>query len=366
MNRHTVSWIALASIAAAAAAAFAAPAVAQTVTLQRGAATQAAVDFAGATPMVPRINNARVSGRPNFDATMDALESPKPSTGGREGLGRADARALATEVVRTRYEEAATPQPEAYGTDLLHFTTGRSAVNTSSQKANPLGRTGRLFFNTPSGTSWCSASMIRPGVLVTAGHCVANGSGTWYSGFTYVPAYRSGAAPYGTWTNWLQTTTSNSWFNGGGAVPNLQDYAVIVFDRDGNGNRIGDYTGWMGWWTNRAIGRHITTVGYPGNMYGGEVQVRTDSLAYDYGTNNVYWGSDQRGGSSGSPLVVNLRSGYDNTAATPTENDGNRVSATISWGWVSTAPMAQGASVFDSLFAQIMTDVCTAFPTIAC
>ena len=38
--------------------------------------------------------------------------------------------------------------------------------------------------------------------------------------------------PYGTWTNWAYARTTTDWVTGGGAVPNLRDWAVIVFNKD--------------------------------------------------------------------------------------------------------------------------------------
>ena len=348
----------------AAGAAFAAPNVI-TNTGARGAGP--ILDFANATPMMPFASPEAIPA-PDLQATMDALANPGPSVGGVAGGGGKPADHLATTIPKANYTDPASfnKTPEAYGTSNLHFTTSRSATTLNNQKAAPLRYTGRLYFQTPSGTSWCSASMIRPAVLVTAAHCMNSGTGTWYTGWTYVPAYRDGAAPYGVWSNWVYGQITVDWLNGGGGVPNLRDFAVLVFDRDGRGNRVGDYTGHMGWWTNRLIGRHVTTVGYPGNMYKGETQMRTDSLAYNIGGNNVTWGSDQRGGSSGSPLVVNLRNGYNNSVITPTENQSNRVSGVISWGYISAAPMEQGASVLDSVFATMVSDACSALPTLAC
>jgi hypothetical protein len=43
--------------------------------------------------------------------------------------------------------------------------------------------------------------LIKPGIVVTAAHCVANfGQRQFYSNWQYVPAYRGGFAPYGVFT----------------------------------------------------------------------------------------------------------------------------------------------------------------------
>ena len=88
-----------------------------------------------------------------------------------------------------------------------HFTTSRvfpdAAVSTW-----PYSIAGRLTaFNPVSGqTLFCSASVLRPRLVITAGHCVYHAGPTnddpstnryFYKNFNFVPSYNNGAAPFG-------------------------------------------------------------------------------------------------------------------------------------------------------------------------
>lgn len=215
----------------------------------------------------------------------------------------------------------------------------------------------------------CTGSMIKPGIVVTAGHCVHSGNGAasgWHNSYQFIPGYRKvgsvATAPYGVWSSYQSVATSSAWYSGGGGVPNARDYAVIVFNRNASGLRIGNYTGWLGYGSGGMIGNHITAIGYPGNLDLGGQAHRTDSMATSVGGNNGSWGSDMEGGSSGGPVVLNWRVDYTNSSAAPSQNAGNIVTSVVSWGYVSTAPKVQGASVFDATFMSMVAGRCTAYP----
>jgi V8-like Glu-specific endopeptidase len=110
---------------------------------------------------------------------------------------------------------------------------------------------GKLFFDSPEGTSVCSATVVEdpahPGksnLVWTAGHCVHAGkSGGWYRNIAFVPSYNNDAlptsqlenatkeqvTPYGVWWgDWAQT--SDQWIEQGGATGGdgaSYDFAVI-------------------------------------------------------------------------------------------------------------------------------------------
>lgn len=371
------SHLTLAALLAAgvASSAFAAPQMIVN-TAPRAPGADAVLDLSHARPMAMPQPSVPLA-TPDLQRSAEAAAAAGPARGEparQKGIDASRAAQGAPKIIHPSFQEQGGVVPSAYGTSVLHFTTSK-ATNTDFNARNwPFRATGRLFFDTNGDSvldSWCSASMIRRGVLVTAGHCMHSGNGDgsgWYGMWTYVPSYSATAGtPYGVWTNWFVGYVTGDWYAGGGAVPNQRDWGFIVYDVDGLGNRIGDYTGHLGWWTGRAIGRQMTTVGYPGNMWAGETQARTDSPTYDAGSaGNAMWGSDQRGGSSGSPVVVNFRNGYNNTAATPTENESNRVSSVISWGYIDTDPMVQGGSNFDSVFVDMLDTLCTNYPTLAC
>jgi V8-like Glu-specific endopeptidase len=252
--------------------------------------------------------------------------------------------------------------PNAVGTQGLQFTTsqiGPQAVDTTY----PSRATGKLWFQQPGSTGWwvCSGSMIKPGIVLTAGHCVSSGSGAWYSSFQFVPGYRSGAAPYGTWTSWASATTTSEWFSGGGGVPNGGDYALIVFNKNSSGYRIGDYTGWFGWQYPSVVGKEVTVLGYPVNLDSGLINHRVDAQATSGSSNTGLWGSDMTGGSSGGGVVLNYSYAYSSSTSLPSDDGVNRLVSVVSYGPTTTGPMYQGGSVFDSRISTMLTNMCTSY-----
>ncbi|MEU0360440.1 trypsin-like serine peptidase [Streptomyces cyaneofuscatus] len=116
---------------------------------------------------------------------------------------------------------------------------------------------GKLFFDTPSGPSVCSATVVtdpaRPGasnLVWTAGHCVhAGAGGGWFRNVVFIPSYNdqgAGAnggsrstAPLGTW--WAdEARTSQQWIDQGtptGGAGSPFDFAVLHVKRsDGGGS----------------------------------------------------------------------------------------------------------------------------------
>jgi hypothetical protein len=94
----------------------------------------------------------------------------------------------------------------AHGTDGAHAAAGgRAAAGTVNGVAWAGGgavarTTGRVFF-TLDGTDYaCSGSVVdgaSTDVVVTAGHCVSDGTGGWAQNWTFIPGYAQGKAPLG-------------------------------------------------------------------------------------------------------------------------------------------------------------------------
>ncbi len=225
----------------------------------------------------------------------------------------------------------------AFGTFGMPYTTTRvqdgvrSAAGTTD--ANRLSTTypyrtiGKLTFS----AGYCSASLIRRGVIVTAAHCVQNfGSGnSIFSNFQFRPGHygASGAtaaqmAPYGTW-NWVGLVRPASWANGtdvGCGAARDNDLAVIALAKNANGQFVGDVAGRMSYgWNNYSFvtssktgNLHtaaVSTLGYPFLMDGGRIMQRTDGPSNTTTVCNsgqIRQGSNLTGGSSGGPWVVNF------------------------------------------------------------
>jgi V8-like Glu-specific endopeptidase len=309
-------------------------------------------------------------------AAVAGNASPAAGEPGNRG-GNLDASALSRTLVgatllddsteslmgMSRASPASTRIPMAVGTQGLQFTSSQ-IYPAQADTSYPTRVTGKLFFEkVPGSGSWwvCSASMIKPGIIATAGHCVSSGTGSWYGSFQFVPGYRSGAAPYGVWASWSSATTTGEWFSGGGGVPNGGDYALIVLNKNGSGYRIGDYTGWLGWQYPSLVGKHVSVLGYPNNLDSGVINHRIDAQATSGSNNTGLWGSDMTGGSSGGAVVLNLSAGYASSTPLPSDDGGNRLVSVVSYGPIATDPNYQGGAVFDSRFSSMLTNMCTSY-----
>jgi hypothetical protein len=225
----------------------------------------------------------------------------------------------------------------AYGSFAIPNTSTRVATggsNSTSDNPNYLATTypyraiGKLTFS----AGYCSASLIRRSVLVTAAHCIQRfGTGTaLYSNFQFTPAqYSPGTtpsqvAPYGTWA-WAALVRPASWASGtdiGSGSARDNDLAVIAVARNASGQFIGDITGWLSYgWNNYSFVSSsktgnlavaaVSTLGYPGLLDAGGRMQLTDGPTYLTtvgGAGQLWQGSNFTGGASGGPWIVNFRS----------------------------------------------------------
>lgn len=171
-------------------------------------------------------------------------------------------------------------------------------------RINESAAVGKVFFTNPSngGTYACSASALNSDskqMVVTAGHCVHGGSGgTWMTNWVYVPRYRSGARPFGTFAA-KQMRTFNAWINSS----DLRRDVAMVTTWPLNGNKIVNVTGGHGMSWNFSRTQPITIFGYPGNFDNGELQwtcTGTTRAATDGG---IELQCNFGGGSSGGPWL---------------------------------------------------------------
>ena len=225
--------------------------------------------------------------------------------------------------------------PRAFGSFGIPYATGRVALGATSQALSPnyLATTYpyRAIGKLTMSAGFCSASLIRRSVIVTAAHCIQNfgSGGSIFSNFQFTPSnYNPGAtaaqrAPYGTWT-WLALSRSTSWSNGtdtGSGAARANDLAVIVLSKNGAGQFIGNLTGYLGYgWNNYSFTSSsktgnlavaaIATLGYPALMDSGRRMQRADGPTYTTtisGAAQLWQGNNFTGGSSGGPWVVNFR-----------------------------------------------------------
>jgi hypothetical protein len=166
---------------------------------------------------------------------------------------------------------------------------------------------GKVFFSDGAANYVCSGTALTSGnesVVWTAGHCVNEGPGAFYTNWAFVPAYKDGARPYGTWTARRLLTTSG-WGNAGDFS---YDLGAAVVNTNG-GATLTDTVGSRGVAFNQAAQQHYLSHGYPaappftgGRMYICEADLGTRDTSANPPTLGI--GCDMTGGSSGGGWVV--------------------------------------------------------------
>lgn len=274
-----------------------------------------------------------------------------------------------TAKLKLKSEQLFTPQsglkdatPFDRGGLKQNFSSSRLIPQTAD-KAYPYSTVGKLFFTTPQGDFVCSASALRPRVILTAGHCVHSGTGGvsgFYKNWKFVPAFRDGSAPYKTW-KWSYAIVTSTWATGGGGVPNAADYAMIEPQDnviDDVARTLGSVTGWLGWQTLSLIPNHAHLLGYPCNLDScSKMHQVTAQSARAISPNNAEYGSDMRGGSSGGPWVQNF--GEYSVGQTGGTNSGlNRIVGVTSYVYDDTSLLSEGSSIPDSRFTSLLSTIC--------
>jgi hypothetical protein len=173
---------------------------------------------------------------------------------------------------------------------------------------------GKLFFSLNGGNWVCSATAAGRSTIITAGHCVSDGTDTWATNLMFCPSYNQGGANtlFGCWAAGSQVTTTN-WHNSGD--PDY-DYACAVTANTGTvqANKLGNVTGWAGRAWNFGADEPEVTFGYPaGAPFPGNVIQQTASVdwyEWDLGSGGLkskLIGSDLTGGSSGGGWFLSWR-----------------------------------------------------------
>lgn len=290
---------------------------------------------------------------------------------GSEGNGKTHpvelgAPAVAPETIEQQELEQQQLEQQQFGTTNHHFnhpfSTARADLNVPTNTRYPYRASGRLFFKIGARTFVCSASLIKRGIVVTAAHCVANfGESQFYTGWVFVPGYRSGVAPFGLWrvsTAWVLTT----YFTGAARECHIagvvckNDVAVLELAPQTSPVFPGTSTGWYGygfdnWGFTSSHRTHITQTGYPVALDAGQLMERNDSQGYRAASlsGNTIIGSLMTGGSSGGPWLNNFGSKPTLSGTTfGSFSTPNIVVGVTSWGYTSSLPKEQGASPFTS------------------
>ena len=144
-----------------------------------------------------------------------------------------------------------------------------------------------------NGGLWCTGWMVGKDTLLSAGHCVTDGAGTWYGGLTFLPGSNGGTAPFGTCT-----------------ARTIYAFSAWAFSADANYDAsivklnctVGYSTGWFGTWWQSASPNGLSTVvqGYPGDKPSTQWEA-FDSVRSST-ADRLSYQNDTTGGESGSPV----------------------------------------------------------------
>ena len=161
----------------------------------------------------------------------------------------------------------------------------------------PYRAVGLLTFTQGSGNYTCTAWLISPDTLATAGHCVHSGGsgGVWSTNVRFYPGRNGATSPWGS----CSAKRLNS-VSGWTSSNNEQyDYGSVKLNCT-----IGNSTGWLGrWWTTASqVNLPVAIVGYPGDkpsstQWGGAGRIAASE------TRKTRYFVDTAGGQSGAPVL---------------------------------------------------------------
>jgi V8-like Glu-specific endopeptidase len=199
---------------------------------------------------------------------------------------------------------AASEETDAYAA-TPPFTSYYVNDNTATWKSYPWLTIGRLFFQIPglTGTYACTGAAAYGRAVWTAGHCVYTTGRGWSYNMWFVPAYRNGAYPYGSFTVKSRTALSG-WVSAGNLAYDIG--MVTVNDKDGL--KLSQWVGSLGVLWNQPATQMFHAFGYPGNYSSGQYLVACAASTYDRdplaGPDAIGIGCNMGSGASGGPWLV--------------------------------------------------------------
>lgn len=188
----------------------------------------------------------------------------------------------------------------------------------------PYRTVGKLIAYRPNNKfGLCTATVVAPRLILTAGHCVHMGSkgnnGFLAKKFAFIPAFgdQQKKAPYGIWlaSSWITTET---WSQSKYRVPNDADLAILEI-HDGPAypvtqtkKRIGDFIAGITPVSFSDPSNLNMMLGYPSNLYAGKRMywLKSKIVAVEPNSRNSFlFGSNMYKGASGGPLIQNSGKG---------------------------------------------------------
>ncbi|MBV2365841.1 trypsin-like serine peptidase [Streptomonospora nanhaiensis] len=120
-----------------------------------------------------------------------------------------------------------------------------AAASSTGERWSGGGRvaktTGRVFLTLDGRDFTCSAAVVSAqnrDTVITAGHCLKDGTGGWADNWTFVPGYADGESPYGRYTA-RQMFVAPQWAD---KADDSYDFGMAVLNRSGD-HHVQDRTG---------------------------------------------------------------------------------------------------------------------------
>ncbi|GAA2457050.1 peptidase [Actinomadura vinacea] len=287
--------------------------------------------FGGALLVTPLLTaSAQAAPAPEI-----AAQAPSPSPGVRQQAADAAAKQRVLRHWTSERMRSAIPMERLFKPKRSSQETVRRGLKqvlppTSAQSIPNLGgewsgggkvtRTaGRVFFTYQGRSASCSGDAVssaNKSTVITAGHCVKM-DGAWHTNWVFVPGYKNGARPHGTWTA-AKTFATPQWT----ANEDLSyDVGAAVVNSLG-GRKLVDVVGGQGIAFNQPRGQNMYSFGYPAAApYDGSKLVYcsgpviNDPLLSD----GIGLGCNMTGGSSGGPWFLR----FDEAKGTGIQNSVN-------------------------------------------
>jgi hypothetical protein len=172
---------------------------------------------------------------------------------------------------------------------------------------------GKVFARIPGvGSYECSGTVVKSGnrsVVFTAGHCVHEPGVGWITRFAFVPSYRHGSRPFGTWV-WRDAFAPSEWISN----ENFNyDYGAVALSPQ-NRVRVQRAVGARGLAWNQPRRQDYQAFGYPGNKFNAQ-RMWTCMSGYEGGDpryqppgpNPIAIGCDMGSGASGGGFIIDDR-----------------------------------------------------------